>query len=185
MNEGKIPVRYAKAFYLAAERSGAIEAVTADIRQLEELCRNSADFMLFLQSTVIRKSRKSALLIQLFKSHFQPLTLRFLLLLTENRRESKLLLICIDFLDIIMERQGISPVTLTTASALSPEVRENIRRFLEIKTGKTIELTEKIRPEIVGGLIIRAGDLQYDGSISNQLKKLKELLLNKELSEVK
>ena len=185
MNEGKIPVRYAKAFYLAADGSGALDAVTADIRQLENLCRNSAEFLLFLQSTIIRKSQKSELLLQLFQSRFHPLTVRFLLLLAENRRESKLLLICIDFLEIIREKQGIAPVTLTTASELSPEVKENIRRFLEIKTGKSVELTEKIRPEIVGGLIIRVGDLQYDGSISNQLKKLRESLMNKELSGVK
>lgn len=185
MNDSKIAVRYARALYLAAEGNKVLTEVSDDVRQLTVLCRESEDFTIFLQSSVIRKSVKKSLMQQLFEPHFHPLTLRFLYLLADNRRESKLPVICIDFMDVIREKQGISPVVITTASGLLPEIRDDIRRLLEQKTGKTIELTEKIRPEILGGLILRIGDLQYDGSISHQLRKIKESLLGKELSEFK
>jgi F-type H+-transporting ATPase subunit delta len=185
MNESKISVRYARALYMAAERGGVLESVGEDVRQLQDIYRNSGEFVLFLQSTVIRKSRKTELLHQLFESRLHPLTMRFLLLLAENRRESRLALICINFIEIIREKQGIASVTVTTASVLSAEVVEDIRRLLALRTGKTIELTERIKPELIGGLVLRIGDLQYDGSIAHQLKKVKESLLNKELAEIK
>jgi F-type H+-transporting ATPase subunit delta len=185
MNESKISVRYARALYLAAERSGEVPSVASDIRQLSGLIAESDELKEFLKSTVIRKSRKLEILKQLFADDFNPLTMRFLNLLAENRRESRLLMICLDFTVIVREKQGISPVTVTTSGGLNSEVKENIRRFLELKTGKTIELTEKIKPEILGGLILRIGDLQYDGSISNQLKKIRDSFLKKELSEIK
>lgn len=185
MNESKISVRYARALFLAAERCSGINPVASDIGQLSRLIAESAEFKEFLQSTVIRKSRKQEILKQLFEADFHPLTMRLLYLLAENRRESRLFMICLDFTVIVREKQGISPVTVTTAGGLKPDVKEDIRRYLELRTGKTIELNEKIKPEILGGLILRIGDLQYDGSISNQLKKIRESFLKKELSELK
>ncbi len=181
MNENKIPVRYAKALYKAAKNSHVLNDVAADMKQIQNVYQNSDEFVLFLQSSVVRKSQKADLLKKIFKDHVHPLTMRFLLLVSENRREGWLPGICRNYLDVIQVHNNIAPVVITTAEALVPTVRENIYRYLNLKTGKTIELSEKVRPDIIGGLILRIGDLQYDGSISNQLKKIKGALLEREL----
>ena len=185
MNQSQISVRYAKALYMAADNSKMLTGVSTDLKKVLDLYNSSEDFIIFLQSTVIKVTQKISILNDIFMSHVQPLTMRFLVLLAENRREAKLPDICRVFTDIVMEKMGIEPVIITTATNLAPEVRANINRFLQIKTGKTIELTEKIKPEIIGGLILRIGDLQYDGSIAKQLKNVKETLLKYELYDIR
>lgn len=185
MNQSQISVRYAKALYMAAENSKLLTEVSADLKKILNLYHSSEDFVLFLQSSVIKLTHKISILNDIFMAHVQPLTMRFLILLAENRRETKLPDIFRVFNDIVMEKIGIEPVIITTTASLSPEVKANINRYLKLKTGKTIELTEKVKPEIIGGLVLRIGDLQYDGSIANQLRKVKETLLKSELFDIR
>jgi F-type H+-transporting ATPase subunit delta len=181
MNDSKIPVRYAKALFQTALSHQVLEEIERDVRKIMNLYRDSDDFMVFLQSTVIRKSKKATLFSLIFSENVHPLTMRFLLLLTEKRREDKLPDICRNLLDLIREHQGITPVMVTTATPLTGETRNSIRQYLTLQTGRTIELSEKVQPGIIGGLILRIGDLQFDGSISHQLKKVRESLLNREV----
>ncbi len=177
MNESKIPVRYAKALFLAARDSGQTEIVSSDMLSILQLCKSSDDFGVFLQSSVLKRSEKRLALMAVFENKISDLSLRFVLMLAENRRESFLARICVDFLDLSREYEGIRSVTVTTASELPASIYENIKQYLEAKTGDRIELASKIKPEIVGGLILRMGDLQFDGSIARQLSKIKESLL--------
>lgn len=170
---------------MAAENSNMLTEISADLKKVQDLYHSSEDFVLFLQSSVIKITQKISILHDIFMVHVHPLTMRFLVLLAENRREAKLPDICRVFTDIVMVKLGIEPVIITTATILAPEVKENINRYLQLKTGKSIELTEKVKPEIIGGLILRIGDLQYDGSIANQLKNVKENLLKSELFDIR
>lgn len=181
MNDSKIPVRYAKALFQTALSNQILEEVEGDARKIMNLCRESDDFMVFLHSPVIRKSQKAALFTRIFGENVHPLTLRFLLLLAENRREDKLPDICRDLIDLVREHHGITPVIVTTATPLTGEIRSNIKQYLTVNTGRKIELSEKVQPGIIGGLILRIGDLQFDGSIIHQLKKVRESLLTREI----
>ncbi len=184
MNENKISVRYAKALVMAAENNKLLPQVATDMVEIDNLCRNSDDFTVFLQSSVIKTSLKVSVLTDIFNKKVQPLTLNFLILLAQNHRESKLPDICRDFNDMYREKQGIASVVITTSFKLTDEIRKNISQFLQVKTGKKIELSEKVNPDIVGGIILRIGDLQYDGSIANQLRKIRENLIRKEIFDI-
>jgi F-type H+-transporting ATPase subunit delta len=162
---------------MIASDQGMAEAVGNDMRQLLELIRSSADFRIFLESTVIRKSKKSEMLHRIFSPHVSELTLRFFALVAENRRENKLESIGRDYLHIMREQMGITPVSITTAVDLSDESLSQITQFLSVETGRKVELTPSVNPGLIGGIVLRIGDLQYDGSISRQLARVKEELL--------
>ncbi|HAX97155.1 MAG TPA: ATP synthase F1 subunit delta [Prolixibacteraceae bacterium] len=181
MNESKISVRYARSLYLTASEQGVAETVGGDMRKLMELIRTSDDFRIFLESSVIRKSKKSEMLHQIFSPHVTDLTLRFLALVAENRRENWLESIGRDYLDIMREQMGITPVSITTAVELPAESLSHITRFLSQETGRRVELAPKVNPAIIGGIVLRIGDLQFDGSISRQLAKVKEELMKNPL----
>ena len=182
MNNSKIAVRYAKALILSAREMEMVEVIGNDIRKLSTLLSESPDFVIFLQSSAIKKSKKVQLLKQILEPHVQDLTLRFVLMVAENRRENFLSDICRDYLHMMREEMNILPVVVTSAVSLSPEILDSIRKDLGLKTGKIIELTQRVKPEIIGGLVLRLGDLQFDGSVANQLRKVKEELLRSELS---
>jgi F-type H+-transporting ATPase subunit delta len=181
MNDSKISVRYAKTLYLASGEAGLLLAVGEDVRRILLLIQQSPEFREFLNSAVISRTRKADMLRQILESELNELTMRFVLMVTENRRESYLAAICRNFTDLFRNKMGITPVVLTTAQQLSPEILEKIRKSISLETGTVVEIAEKIRPEIVGGLILRIGDQQFDGSVSGRLKKVKEELLRKEL----
>ena len=70
---------------------------------------------------------------------------------------------------------------LTTASEVNSKTIKKIEELLGKELNATIELSTKVDPEIIGGLVLRLNDNQYDASIATQLKKIKQNLLETEL----
>jgi F-type H+-transporting ATPase subunit delta len=66
---------------------------------------------------------------------------------------------------------------LTTAIQIDQSVIEEVETLLEKELDGKVELTEKVNPDIIGGLILRIDDKQLDASVSTQLKKIKQQLL--------
>ncbi|MCL1822079.1 MAG: ATP synthase F1 subunit delta [Prolixibacteraceae bacterium] len=179
MNDGKISSRYAKALFEVAVDLEVPAEVCRDMREIEKICAESHEFALFLNNMLITKSHKAKMMRKIFDAKIQPLTLRFLLLTVEKSREPYLAGICRNFIDRYRKYRNIIPVSVTTAGELSPEAVGKIKQHLALQTGATIELSERINPAIIGGLILQIGDYQYDGSIARQLKRVKGDLLGK------
>lgn len=177
MNQGKINVRYAKALFSLGKEAGILRELHNDMAGVLKLTGQSAEFRELLDNPVIKTSQKKTIFREVFETRVHELTLRFLLLVTNNNREKDIPGICRDFLDMVRSSEGILPAVITTASPLSPGSLENIRQALEKETGKTIELTEMVKPEILGGMVMRIEDRQFDGSIAAQLKKIRASLL--------
>jgi len=179
MNQSKINVRYAKAFFSLARDAGEMTALHDDMKKVYALCRDSEDFMQLLHNPVVNVSQKKQILKDLLKPHVHEMTLRFILLIAENNRETELPGICRNFTEMVRRNKGIIPATVTTAVEMSPGILDQIRRILEQETGKTVELSGRVNSAILGGMILRIDDLQFDGSISTQLKKIKTAMLAK------
>jgi F-type H+-transporting ATPase subunit delta len=179
MNHSKINVRYAKALFALGKENDQIRLLHKDIMSIYTICSESEDFVHFLENPIISTSQKKEIFQELFKDHISELALRFILLITENNRELEIPGICRNFIGLVRADQGILPASVTTTVKLSRATFEQIRISLVKETGKKIELTEKINPAIIGGIILRIEDQQYDGSIATQLKKIKEAMLSK------
>ena len=76
----------------------------------------------------------------------------------------------------VMDLQGVVKAEVTTATELSSERTDAIRSSLARATGRTVTLTSRVDPAIVGGLVARVGGTVYDGSVTSQLKRLKQRL---------
>jgi F-type H+-transporting ATPase subunit delta len=77
----------------------------------------------------------------------------------------------------VKSHKNIVPVTLISASELTKESKDKI--LSKVKVSGTIELIEEIDPTLIGGFIVRIGDVQVDASVNSQLKKLKiDLITN-------
>lgn len=181
MNESIINVRYAKALYSLGKEKGMLGLLKSDIETVAGICADSNEFILFLESPVVKTSQKVKLLAEIFTGSVHELTLKFLILVTENRRETFIPDICRDFLDLIRKDSGIKSAVITTATALPAVTIEKARLILEKELNTKIELTGKVNPEILGGIILRVDDRQYDASLATQLKKLRTNLLETEI----
>jgi F-type H+-transporting ATPase subunit delta len=81
------------------------------------------------------------------------------------------------FDDEVRAERGIVVAHLTTAERLSEAEQTLVREKLEWMTGKTVDLTLRIDPDIIGGIIVRVGDQVIDGSVRNKLEKLRTRLI--------
>jgi len=177
MDRSKTAVRYAKALFSLGKESGETEKLHVDFQTIFNLCRSSVDFIKFLENPLVRTSWKKEALQKLLQPHISALAMDFILLIAENKREMEIPAICRNFIDLVRSDLGIIPATVTTAAELGEDTLDTIRRILEKESGKTVELSGKVNPSIIGGMIVKIEDYQFDGSISTQLKKVKSAML--------
>jgi len=181
MDQSAINVRYAKALFLTAKEKNRVTDLKSDIELVLNVCNTSVDFILLLESPIVKTSKKIELLTLLFKEKIDALTLKFLLLVAANKREVHIPGICRNFLNLIKEDQNIKTALLTTASEVDSETLQKIKAILGKELNATVDLSTSINPEIVGGLVLRVDDKQFDASIATRLKKIKQELLESEL----
>ena len=104
----------------------------------------------------------------------------FLTLVVQKKRAEFLPEISEAFQALIDEQRNICQGSVVTATEISADLKDKVQGTLEKITGKTVVLTTKVDPAIVGGIIAKVGDLVLDGSIKSQLQGLKESIQGSE-----
>jgi F-type H+-transporting ATPase subunit delta len=181
MDQSKINVRYAKAFFGLAKEKGLTSELRKDARLISSVCNESNDFILMLESPVVKSSQKVKIISNIFNGKVNPLSLNFLVLIAGNKREKYIPGIFRNLEDLYRQEEGIKTAVLTSAQAIDASVVTQISKMLEKEYNAKVELSEKVDEKLIGGFVLRVEDQQYDASISTQLKKIKEQLLQTEL----
>jgi len=181
MDQSAITVRYAKAFFSIAKEKKLLDILKTDIQLVLDVCYNSSDFVLLLESPVVKTSKKVQLISKIFAEKINKLSLNFLLLISENKREVYIPGICRNFLAFTRKDQNIRSAVITTATKIEKDIILKIETLIAKELKAKIELSSKVNSEIIGGMILRIDDKQYDASIATQLKKIKQKLLETEL----
>ena len=181
MDQSKINIRYAQAYYSLAKEKGLTQELRSDARVISSVCGSIRDFILLIESPVIPTSEKIKAVKSIFEGKINADSLNFLVLIIENRREKYIPGILRELEALYRKDQGIKTALLTTAAPLDPEVAEQIRKDLESQLSSKIELNQVIDQQLIGGFVLRIDDSQYDASVATQLKKIKEKLLEIEL----
>lgn len=104
----------------------------------------------------------------------------FLNLLVQKKRAEILPEIADAYKTMVDDAKNISHGNVISAVELSDELKNNIQTVLEKLTGKKVELTTKVDPSIIGGMVAKVGDLVLDGSIKTQLAGLKDSIKGRE-----
>ena len=121
---------------------------------------------------------KSALMVE----ENQHLTLNFLNMIIDKRRETYIGLISEEYRDMADELRNITKAELTAAAPVSEADMKNLEQNLSAKTGKTVQLSLKVDPGLIGGLKIRIGDQIVDATVAKKLEMLKEQLKQAKIS---
>ena len=100
--------------------------------------------------------------------------MRFLELLAERHRMPVLFRIRRAFDDLWRIENKRLPVTVTSAIELDQEMVDDIGKKIEEQTGQRIELSSKVDPDVLGGLVLQVGNMVLDASVRNRLEKLRK-----------
>lgn len=182
MNESKISVRYAKALFELGKEKNMIETFISDMKTVDDLIKESSDFWLMIESPVVKTLQKRETIKQIFSGKIDELSLNFLDLVVQNRREIYLKDISRNFQALCRKDMGILSAVLTSATKVEDASKQKISDLLEKSFNSKIELKEVIDEDVIGGFVIRVEDQQLDASVANQLNQIKRELLSNRIS---
>ena len=181
MDQSKVSTRYAKAFFSLAKEKEQLDILKKDIELIDSICRESDEFKLLLESPVIGTSLKLRLMETIFKGKVNETTLGFIHLVTKNKREAHLPGICRNILTMYQGDRKVKTAVLTSAVSLGQKTQDHIKSLLEDTFQTSVDLNEKVDPELIGGFILRVDDRQVDASVATRLRKVEEKLLQSEI----
>jgi len=171
-------IRYAKAVLSLATEEKVADAVNADMKQIATVIAEHSELNAVLQSPVIRSSEKKAILNQVF-SKANKATHNLIDTLIANKRTSILGEVAIKYNQLFDALRDAQIAKVITATPLTSDLEAKVLAKVKDLTGKTAEIQNTVDESILGGFILRIGDLQYDASVANKLNTLKrEFTLN-------
>ncbi|MEZ5083351.1 MAG: ATP synthase F1 subunit delta [Bacteroidales bacterium] len=174
MRETIVANRYAKALFELSIEMNLVEQIYKDNQLVLEVCNQNPEFIIMLRSPVIKDRKKLSIIREIFEKKIHELTFKFMAIITKNSRESLLAEIARQFIAIYKEFKNIVPAHLATAATIDAETRNTIIALLEDRTDTTIELTEEIKEDLIGGFVLTMQDKQYDASVLTQIKNLRK-----------
>ena len=174
MRDARASLRYAKAILNLAKDTGSETIVDNDMKLIVTIIAENPEFEVMLRSPIIKAKDKMNVLKALFTGKIDNITLGLFNLLQENKRISMLEPIAKQYSIIYDFLKNIQVAKVTTAVPLTAEVEAKVLAKIVALTGNKANLENVINPAILGGFILRVGDVQYDASISNHLNELRK-----------
>lgn len=166
--------RYTIALYEVAKDKGKLDAVAGDIANILGKINSNKDLELFFASPIVNKNKKLSIVKDIFSNNVSDLTMDFLNLLIERRREALTKGIFEDFLNLKKEKEGIVDVQVKTSVQLNDDEKSKMKQKIDSYTKLKSDMTFEIDKDIIGGFVAKINDTVLDASIKRQLDKLKK-----------
>ncbi len=177
MKNVSIARRYAKALMLIGKEDGQAEAYRKELAGISALLDRETELEQIISNPLYDvASRRRILETIVEKLNISMVTTSFLMLLFDKGRIGFIRNIDEYYQRLADELKGIARAELVSATDLSAETVEKIRKSLSGITGKELVLDLKQDPDLIGGVVTRIGDLVVDGSVRTQLQNMKESL---------
>ncbi len=174
----KVANRYSKALFDVALEEKKLEKIVNDIGAFTELFTTTKEFKIVMETSAVSREEKKEIVEDISKKlNFDKITINFLKLLIDKNKIKFIPTINEVFLKRYRDYIGLADYEVISAVELDTSIINEIKEKLEKKTGKKIELSTKVDPEILGGLIVKTEGLIYDGSLKSHLLKIKEKIL--------
>jgi F-type H+-transporting ATPase subunit delta len=180
MSTKSVARRYASALFDVAQKSGATDRVGRDLTDFVTAVAGHVELGRVLASPTVPAAVKRAIMTGLLDAagDVAPEVGRTITLLADHDRLSVLPDLAEAFAARLLEAQDVVAAEVVTAAPLAADRRQALVEALGRATGKTVTMTEQIDPDLVGGMVARVGSLVYDGSVSRQLERLRDRLMN-------
>ena len=170
--------RYAKALVEMVRHDGRLDEVGEELKLINDIIQREPGLFSFLCNPAMNIDTKREVLSTIVqKVEASDLIARFLDLLLEKDRLRFLETLLSFYEELSYQIQNRLKAKVISAEPLDDSVREEITRKLSEITGKQVELTVETDSDLIGGMVAQVGSTIYDGSLRNQLSRIKEELL--------
>ena len=175
MRPTRTAFRYAKATLAYANENKFSDKVAKEMQGLIELYDSSIDLSRLLSNPFLPNTKKQSILRSIVPNS-SDVTKKLLNLLTSNNRLFLLREVAKSYIQLFSEQQGELNATVISAIPLTQNLEKQIHNKLEDFSGKKIFLLNKIDKSLLGGFILKIGDMEFNSSLAYKLKTFKAKL---------
>jgi len=173
MKNPKLASRYAGALYSFALETDNVDNVYHDILHIQEIVSAHKELKTIFESPVVHQDKKQNVVREIFQNHLCETTYRFFSLVVKKRREPQLLMICNQFIKLYYKNHNLKEAHITSATPLSDIIIQFIKDYLEKDTPFTFFIYPSVDEKLIGGLVIKIDDFNFDASIQAKINKLR------------
>lgn len=168
--------RYATALFEVGVEDNLLDAFVEEFGAIIQIMNENNEFFNALKTPLIPKADKRELVENIFKGKIDGQLLNFMKVLIDKDRVNVVQQINFEFKKLANEHKNVEDAIAVTAIPLSPDKIEALKEKLSKLTGKNIELTNEIDKEVMGGILVKIGNEEIDGTVKGRLGRLKEEL---------
>jgi F-type H+-transporting ATPase subunit delta len=169
--------RYAAALADVISERGEQEIVQRELADWEKMISaNGALLEAFGNPTIAYEQKQNVLNELITRTKVRPTTANFLRVLLKNQRLAELPQVNVKLTQLLDERAGIISAHVISAHPVSASTKALLEEKLGQMTGKSARLSFETDESLLGGIVTRIGSTIYDGSVTNQLRRLREEL---------
>ena len=176
-NINELARRYTTASFELAASKNQLDAVSADLGNVDAQLLGDAKTAKFLNSPLLTPAKQVEFIKGVAKElNVNPITLNLLLVVARNGRLGNLKAIIEAFLTRKAEEKNEVKAKITSAAKLSDDELKKITDDLSKRTGKTVIVNAEVDESLIGGLVVKIGSAMYDNSVKTKLNRLAEQL---------
>jgi ATP synthase F1 delta subunit len=164
---------YARSLFEVAKEHDVLDRVHDELGEFAAAVEEDRNLQVFLFSPYFSSVEKKEGVASIV-SDADERVLNFLQLLAERHRMPALFRIKREFDSLWADEKQMLPVTVTSAVELDEALVKEIGERIEEQTGRTVELSSNVDPDVLGGLMVRVGNMVLDGTVRNRLERLRK-----------
>ena len=177
MDNGKISVRYARALFQLAQEQNCEDAVYDGMtRFAHNYVLAIAQFNEVLADPIVAQEEKVKLIEMAVGEPMHDCLRQFIAFVAEQKREDKMFLIALKYMEMYRTKHHILSTNVTTATELPEATYDKIKAFIKQTFDADAEIDVKIDPSLIGGFILDIENTRMDASVAGQLNALKNKL---------
>ena len=167
---------YSRALFEAAKDNDVVDRIHEELGEVDDALREDRELRLFFFSPYFTSEEKKEAVQRVVEGADERL-INFLELLAERHRMPVLPRMRRQFDSMWAEENQLLTVSVTSAVDLDESLVEEIGRRIQDQTDRRVELSSKVDPDVLGGLVVRVGNMVLDASVRNRLEQLRKQVL--------
>jgi ATP synthase F1 delta subunit len=180
VSEGQVARVYARALFDAARAAGRVDAVCRELGDFVAALAASASLRDVLADPHVDEAAKQRVLAELTRDA-EPLVANTLQLLQQKGRFAVVAELHADLEALAAAEAEVVKVEVTSAVELGAAAEERLSARVAKATGRRVELTKRVDDGVLGGLVVRVGDVIVDGSLRSRIRQLRQRLVTAEV----
>ena len=168
--------RYAQALFEVGEETQTTNELYQELSELVVILNENKDLYNFLKSPLIGREDKKNVMKNIFENQLSDNMNNFLKIVIDKDRMSAIENIKESYKNLLNDKNNILEGTVVTAVSLNEQEIKDLEKNLSIKYNKNVTLNNVVDETILGGVLVKLGNQEIDGTVKTRLAKIKKQL---------